>query len=142
MFLHISSSRVKIQSYTENQLPWLLGSAVKIQMVWVVEVELGCDKKKSTLLLSWWEKWANWGKTDKIFSQSQEFPHIVFQCPSSLSLAWNHCLLKLKEITVCDMNFVAKDLFHVIGIISYDMICIPVKECNIFAYIFMYNENL
>ena len=57
VFFHISSSWVKIRLHTENQLPGLPGSALKVSVVVVVvgqpitlsiptrvEVELGCDK--------------------------------------------------------------------------------------------------
>ena len=58
LFLHIQSSWVKLRLYTENQLPRLSGSALKVPgggVGWVgsyplsshapthVEVELGCD---------------------------------------------------------------------------------------------------
>ena len=36
LFLHISSSWVKIRLYTENQLPMLSGSGLKVPGGWVV----------------------------------------------------------------------------------------------------------
>ena len=35
-FLHISSSWVKIRLYTENELPLLSGSALKVELGWWV----------------------------------------------------------------------------------------------------------
>ena len=62
IFLHISSSWVKIWLHAKNQLPRLLGSALKVHGGWVtsyplssqdpthVEVELGCDNKTVSVL--------------------------------------------------------------------------------------------
>ena len=66
-FLHISSSWVKIRLHTENQLPRLPGSALKVPGWWGgvvasypflsqapthVEVELGCDNNVQCTLLA------------------------------------------------------------------------------------------